>query len=55
MLDLNQHIFPQIFCFLLFYFSIVYCGRQEEPAILISRPLLRMSRMYVASIRSDFY
>ena len=28
-----------------------YCGRQEEPAILISRLLLRMRRMYVASIR----
>ena len=25
-----------------------YCGRQEEPAILISRLLLRMRRMYVA-------
>ena len=30
-----------------------YCGRQEEPAILISRLLLRMRRMYVASIRLD--
>ena len=29
------------------------CGRQEEPAILISRLLLRMRRMYVASIRLD--
>ena len=28
-----------------------YCGRQEEPAILIYRLLLRMRRMYVASIR----
>ena len=26
------------------------CGRQEEPRILISRLLLRMRRMYVASI-----
>ena len=32
-----------------------YCGRQEEPAILISRLLLRMRRMYVASIRLDFH
>ena len=31
-----------------------HCGRQEEPAILISRLLLRMRRMYVASIRLDF-
>ena len=30
-----------------------YCGWQEEPAILISRLLLRMRRMYVASIRLD--
>ena len=30
-------------------------GRQEEPAILISRLLLRMRRMYVASIRLDFH
>ena len=38
---------------------IYYCWRQEEPAILISRLLLRMSRMYsvlyVASIRLDFH
>ena len=32
-----------------------YCGRQEEPAILISRLLLRMRSMYVASIRLDFH
>ena len=32
-----------------------YCGRQEVPAILISRLLLRMRRMYVASIRLDFH
>ena len=31
------------------------CGRQEEPTILISRLLLRMRRMYVASIRLDFH
>ena len=31
------------------------CGRQEEPAILISRLLLRTRRMYVASIRLDFH
>ena len=30
-----------------------YCERQEEPAILNSRLLLRMRRMYVASIRLD--
>ena len=33
--------------------SYHYCGRREEPAILISRLLLRMRRMYVASIRLD--
>ena len=31
------------------------CGRKEEPAILISRFLLRMRRMYVARIRLDFH
>ena len=35
------------------------CGRKEEPAVLISRFLLRMHRMYVAnyvaSIRLDFH
>ena len=32
----------------------INCGRQEEPAILISRLLLRMRRIYVPSIRFDF-
>ena len=32
-----------------------YCGRQEEPAIQISWLLLRMRRMYVASIPLDFH
>ena len=36
------------------YLSIYY-GRQEESAILISRFLLRMRRMSVASIRLDFH
>ena len=31
------------------------CGRQQEPAILIYRLLLRMRRMYAASIRLDFH
>ena len=31
------------------------CGRQEEPAFLISRFLLRMRRTHVASIRLDFH
>ena len=35
--------------------EIDYYGRKEEPAILISRLLLRMCRMYVASIRLDFH
>ena len=30
------------------------CERQEEPAVLISKLLLRMRPMYVASIRLDF-
>ena len=30
-----------------------YCGRQEEPAILIYRLLLRMRRIDVSSIRLD--
>ena len=34
---------------------ICFCARQEKPAILISRLLLRMRRTYVASIRLDFY
>ena len=33
----------------------VNCGRQEEPAISISRLLLSMRRIYVASIRLDFH
>ena len=32
-----------------------YCGRQEEPAILISRLLLRMRRMYEGSIPLDVH
>ena len=31
-------------------YRVACCGRQEEPAILISRLLLRMRRMFVASI-----
>ena len=33
----------------------VNCGRQEEPAILISRLLLSMRRMSVARIRLDLH
>ena len=33
----------------------INCGRQEKPAILISRLLLHMRRMYVASVRSAFH
>ena len=33
----------------------VNCGREEEPAILISRPLLSMRRMSVARIRLDLH
>ena len=29
----------------------IYCGRQEKPAILFSRWLLRMGHLYLASIR----
>ena len=39
----------------MFLTVISYCGRQEEPVTLISRLLLRMRRMYVASIHFDFY
>ena len=39
----------------IYFTNITNCERQEEPAILISRLLLRMRRMYVASIRLDFY
>ena len=35
--------------------EIDYCGRQEKPAILISRLLLHMRRMYVTSIRLDLH
>ena len=38
---------------LIYDFTTSYCGRQEEPAILIYRLLLRMRRIYVASIRLD--
>ena len=32
-----------------------FCGRQEEPTNLISRLLLRMRHMYVASIHLGFH
>ena len=38
-----------------FYEKCLFNERQEEPAILISRLLSRMRRMYVASIRLDFH
>ena len=38
-----------------YYYYYYYCGWQEEPAILISRLLLRMRRMYVASFDLDFH
>ena len=31
------------------------CGRQEEPANLISKLLPRMRRMYVVNTRLDFH
>ena len=37
------------------YVYIINCGLFLSPAILISRLLLRMRRMYVASIRLDFH
>ena len=39
------------------FFKVVlfHCGRQGESAILISRLLIRMRRMYQASIRLDFH
>ena len=33
----------------------VNCRQQEDPVILISRLLLRIHRMYVASICLDFH
>ena len=41
--------------YILYRLLLLYCGRQEELAILISRLLLPMRRMYVASIRLDFH
>ena len=35
--------------------GFTYCGRQEEPPILISGLLLRMRHMYVASTYLDFH
>ena len=32
---------------------MINCGRQEEPAILISRLLLRMRRMYAAGCKES--
>ena len=40
------------------YYIDYYCyivGDKEKPAILISSLLLRMRRMYAASIRFDFH
>ena len=39
------------FCHERYY--MIYCGRPEEPAILISRQLLRIPSTYVVSIRLD--
>ena len=39
----------------LWLLEITICGRQEEHAILISRLVLRMRRLYVASLRLDFH
>ena len=40
------------FCHERYY--MIYCGRPEKPAILISRQLLRIPSTYVVSIRLDF-
>ena len=46
---LDEHtLFRGAICESLSIYLTVYCGRHEEPAILISRFLLRMRRMYVA-------
>ena len=47
----NETITPEDYAVL----GMNYCGRQEETAILISRLLLRMRRMYVTSFRLDFH
>ena len=39
------------FCHERYY--MIYCGRPEEPGILISRQLLRIPSTYVVSIRLD--
>ena len=39
----------------LFIYLFIYCGPQEEPAILISWLFLRMRPLYVASICLDFH
>ena len=39
----------------LWLLEITICGRQEEHAILISRLVLRMRRLYVATLRLDFH
>ena len=42
--------------FLEYYmFQPIHCGQKEEPTVVISRLLLRMRHMYLASIRLDFY
>ena len=48
---MKQH--TEIDIYYIDYYYIV--GDKEKPAILISSLLLRMRRMYVASIRFDFH
>ena len=50
---LNLYMWKGV-CFTDAIFSY-FCERQEEPAILISRLVLHMRRVYVASIRLNFH
>ena len=38
-----------------YYYYCFCCRQQEEPVVLISKLLLRMRPMFVASIRLDFH
>ena len=38
-----------------YHYYYYHCRRQDEPAVLISKLLLRMRPMYVASIRLDLH
>ena len=44
-----------LFIVFLFIYLSLYCGKQEEPEVVIARLLSRIRRMYEASISLNFH